>query len=63
MPSLTPEQRAQNARRVYRFARDTYGRLSSLSGAGLLQLLGAARLPLEGLRLQQGGRAALMPEL
>lgn len=59
MPSLTPAQRARNLEQV----KDLVGRLASMSGAGLMNLLGSGRLPLEGGRLRQGGRLRLMPEL
>lgn len=59
MSSLTPAQRSRNVAQV----KDWLGRLSSMSGAGLLRLFGSGPLPLEGMSLRQGGRALMMPEL
>lgn len=59
MTRLTPAQREHNIAQV----KSIVNRLYRASGGSLLQLLGAERLPLERVRLQEGGRPALLPEL
>lgn len=59
MSSLTSAQRELNIAQV----KSMINKIYRMSGGSFLQLLNSERIPLEGLQIQQGGRAALLPEL